>query len=137
MNLEMLFLDKVVHFEIPVDNLERATKFYKSAFEWQITPVPALSYTLLGTVEVDQNNMPKEPGAINGGMMDRSFGIKNPVITIGVDNIDTAIQKIQDLGGKIVQGKMEVPNMGISAYFQDTEGNILGLFQSKGWRPSK
>lgn len=126
----MKFLDKVLHFEIPVDNLERAKNFYKTAFNWLISPVPELQYTLLGTVEVDQMNMPKEAGAINGGMMQRSDKIKTPVLTIGVENIDDAIKKVESLGGKIVQGKMEVPNMGITAYFQDTEGNVLGLWQA-------
>ncbi|MCL5877767.1 MAG: VOC family protein [Candidatus Bathyarchaeota archaeon] len=123
-------MDKVLHFEIPVDNLERAKNFYKTAFNWLISPVPELQYTLLGTVEVDQMNMPKEAGAINGGMMQRSDKIKTPVLTIGVENIDDAIKKVESLGGKIVQGKMEVPNMGITAYFQDTEGNVLGLWQA-------
>jgi predicted enzyme related to lactoylglutathione lyase len=123
-------LDKVVHFEIPVDNLERAKKFYKSAFDWGMNPMPEMEYTLLGTVEVDEKTqMPKESGAINGGMTQRDDTIKNPVITISVEDIDAAMKKIEGLGGKIVQGKMEVPNMGITAYFQDTEGNIMGLFQ--------
>ena len=123
-------MDKVVHFEIPVDNLERAKKFYKTAFNWALNPMPQMEYTLLNTVEVDEKNMPKEPGAINGGMMKRGEAIKNVVITISVENMDTAIKKVQSLGGKIVQGKMEVPNMGITAYFQDTEGNVLGLWQA-------
>jgi predicted enzyme related to lactoylglutathione lyase len=127
-------LDKVVHFEIPADNIDRAIKFYKETFDWKITPVPQLNYTLLGTVEVDQNNMPKEAGAINGGMMERSFGIKGPVLTISVDNIDDSIENIQKQGGKIIQGKMEVPTVGLIAYFQDTEGNILGLIQPTEWR---
>jgi predicted enzyme related to lactoylglutathione lyase len=127
-------LDKVVHFEKPADNFERATKFYKEIFSWKITSVPEMNYTLLGTVEVDQNNMPKESGAINGGLMERSFGIKGPVITINVDNIEVSIEKIQKFGGKIILGKMEVPNIGYIAYFQDTEGNILGLIQPTQWR---
>jgi len=125
-----VFLDKVVHFEIPVDNVERAQKFYKNAFDWMVNPVPEMNYTTLGTTEVDAMYMPKEPGAINGGMMQRSDVIKGPVITISVENIDEAMKKVESLGGKIVQGKMEVPNMGISAYFQDTEGNVLGLWQA-------
>jgi len=29
------YMDKVVHFEIPVEELERAQKFYKSVFGWK------------------------------------------------------------------------------------------------------
>ncbi len=127
-------MDKVVHFEIPADNVERAKKFYQETFDWKITPVPQMNYTLLGTVEIDEKNMPKEAGAINGGLMERSFGIQGPVLTISVDNIDAAIEKIQKQGGKIVQGKMDVPTVGFIAYFVDTEGNILGLIQPTEWR---
>jgi len=120
-------LDKVVHFEIPVDNLERAKKFYKTAFNWALNPMPQMEYTLLNTVEADEKNMPKEPGAINGGMMKRGEAIKNVVITISVENMDAAIKKVQSLGGKIVQGKMEVPNMGITAYFQIPRETFWGF----------
>jgi uncharacterized protein len=133
----MFCLDQVVHFEIPADNIERASKFYKSAFNWMITPVPQMEYTLLGTVEVDQNNMPKQLGAINGGMMERTPQFKSPIITISVQDIDVSLKRIQTLGGKIIQGKMEVPNTGYTAYFQDTEGNVMGLFQPTGWRQPK
>jgi predicted enzyme related to lactoylglutathione lyase len=53
-----------------------------------------------------------------------------PILTVGVENIDEAIKNIENLGGKIVQGKMEVPNMGLTAYIEDTEGNVLGLWQT-------
>jgi uncharacterized protein len=93
-----------------------------------ISPVPQLSYTVLGATEVDEMKMPKEPGVINGGMMQRSDSIKSPVKTISVENVDEAIKWVERLCGKIVQSKMEVPNTGISAYFQDFEGNVLGLW---------
>ncbi len=82
-------MDKVTHFEIPVENLERAKKFYKSIFDWGLTPVPELEYTLLQTVEVDEKTrVPKEAGAVNGGMMQRTDVFKAPIITISVENID-------------------------------------------------
>ncbi len=122
-------MDKVGYFEIPVDNLERAKNFYKKAFDWGINPVPQMEYTTLTTSAVDENNMIKEPGAINGGMMQRRDPLKTPVLTIIVENIEEAFKKIENLGGKIIVPKMELPNMGFYAYFMDTEGNILGLFQ--------
>ncbi len=123
-------MDKVIHFEIPVDDLVRAKNFYKTVFGWGLTSVPEMEYTLIQTVEVDESTqMPKEAGAINGGMMQRADPFQNPIITVHVENIDAAMKQIESLGGKIVQGKMEVPNMGITAYFQDTEGNVLGLWQ--------
>mgnify|MGYP001070809594 CR=1 FL=1 len=42
-------MDKVVHFEIPVDSMERAQKFYGDAFGWRMNSVPGLGYTLAQT----------------------------------------------------------------------------------------
>ena len=70
-------MDKVVHFEIPADNVERANKFYKETFDWKITPVPQLNYTLLGTVEVDQKTCPRYPEAL-WRLMESSFGVNVP-----------------------------------------------------------
>ncbi len=123
-------MGKVVHFEIPADDPERAGNFYQKAFGWQINPMPEMNYTMVGTTPSDQNGMPKEPGAINGGMPKRGEPVKNTVITIAVDNIDAALKTIASLGGKEVGKKNAVGDMGWSAYFKDTEGNIVGLWQN-------
>ncbi len=124
-------MDKVVHFEIPADSTGRAKKFYQAAFGWQIESMPEFDYHILRTVEVDKKKMPKEKGAINGGMMARQSPIKNPVITIGVANMDKAVEKVKKAGGKIIREKKPVGEMGFAAYFEDTEGNVLGLWQER------
>jgi len=123
-------VDKVVHFEIPVDDTSRASDFYGSLFGWQIVGVPDLNYTLVSTVEADEKGTPTEPGAINGGMMERSEKIKTPVITISVDDIDEKLSQIKQKASEVVVDKMGVGNMGFAAYFKDSEGNTLGLWQT-------
>ena len=120
---------KVVHFEIPADDIDRARKFYKDTFGWRIEPMPEMNYTILGTVEAGKNGMPKEPGAINGGMMKRQKPFNAPVITIAVEEIDTALETVEKLGGKVVHKKEPVGDMGFTAYFRDPEGNLMGLWQ--------
>jgi predicted enzyme related to lactoylglutathione lyase len=122
-------MDKVVHFEIPADDLERAKKFYKSIFGWKMDTMEGMEYILIGTMPVDENGMPKEPGAINGGMMKRQRPLTSPIITINVQNIDDALKNVKKMGGEVVRGKMPVADMGFAAYFKDTEGNIIGLWQ--------
>jgi predicted enzyme related to lactoylglutathione lyase len=92
--------------------------------------MPQMNYVLVGTVELDQNGRPKEPGAINGGMMQRQDPLKSPVITISVRSIDESAVTIEKNGGKVIIPKMSVGDMGFSAYFQDTEGNVIGLWQN-------
>jgi predicted enzyme related to lactoylglutathione lyase len=120
----------VVHFEIPADDVERAQSFYRDVFGWQINPMPEMSYTMVTTTESGEDGRPREPGAINGGMMRREGEISAPVITIAVDDIDATLKQISSSGGGTVQAKMPVGDMGFAAYFTDPEGNIIGLWQN-------
>ena len=122
-------MDKVVHFEIPVDDLERAQKFYKNVFGWKMDSLPGMEYIMIGTTPVDEKGMPKEIGAINGGMMKRQQPITSPLITIGVEDIEDAMKNVKKMGGEMVRGKMQVGEFGYAAYFKDPEGNIIGLWQ--------
>ncbi len=82
-------VDKIVHFEIPADNMERAQTLYSKAFGWQANSMPDMEYTMLCTVPSDKNGMPTEPGAINGGK--RQDPVKSPVIAIGVADVDSSL----------------------------------------------
>lgn len=124
-------MDKVIHFEIPFDNSQRAQKFYKEIFGWQINILPEMDYYMVNTVETDPNTMiPKEPGAINGGMLQRDPSGPNPVIVIGVNPIDDYLTKIEKAGGKVVMPKIAIGKFGFYARVSDTEGNIIGLWQT-------
>lgn len=123
-------MDKVIHFEIPADDVKRAEGFYRDVFGWMANSVPEMQYTVLYTGPTDKQNMPEENGFINGGMMRRG-DIKNPVITIGVESIKETVEKIEKNGGRIIKKKMDVGDMGYAAYFQDPEGNIMGLWENR------
>lgn len=127
-------MDKVVHFEIPVDDSGRAKEFYSSIFDWQLEDADMGGgniYTTVTTTPIDeQSRLPTEPGAINGGLMRRTAETAAPVITIGVDAIDEALKKVEAGGGSVVQPRTEIPNMGAFAYFKDTEDNVLGLWEN-------
>ena len=123
-------MNKVVHFEIPTDDTARAKKFYEETFAWQIQDVPDMSYSIVRTTEIDEKWMPKEPGAINGGMLKRGSVVTSPTFAIDVKNIDEAIEKVKRAGGTIVRKKEAIGSMGFVAYFKDTEGNVLSLWQN-------
>jgi uncharacterized protein len=128
-------MDKVVHFEIPVDDQTRAKEFYGSVFDWEMNDADmggGVVYTTAMTVATDESMQPKEPGAINGGIMRRSPDTPTPVITIQVDSIDEALKKIEAGGGTTVQPRTEIPNMGAFGYFKDSEGNTMGLWETFG-----
>lgn len=125
-------MKKVVHFEIPADDLERAKKFY-SIFDWQLQDWPMADgsiYVGARTVETDDNTyQPKEPGAINGGIVKRDQYSKTPTVTINVPSIDEYLEKAKQAGGGVIKPKELIDGMGYYAYLSDTEGNLLGLWE--------
>jgi uncharacterized protein len=124
--------DKVVHFEIPADDVTRAREFYGGVFGWQLQEMQEMDYTLVETVPVDQKTqLPLEPGAINGGLMKRTAETPAPVLTVDVESIDISLKEIEAAGGSTVQPRTEIPGMGAFAYFKDSEGNVVGLWETQ------
>jgi uncharacterized protein len=121
---------RVVHFEIPFDDGDRARAFYREAFGWQLQEWAEGSYTLVTTGPSGETG-PEEAGFINGGMMRREGPGDGPIIVIDVDDIDAALAKIEELGGQTLLGRQEVGEMGWAAYFKDVEGNSMGLWQTR------
>lgn len=126
---------KVVHFEVPVDDLDRAKAFYGTVFGWDISTFPMAGgddYTGATTTPVDESQMPIEPGSINGALVARATDRPSTVITLGVEAIDAALAQVEAAGGSTLIPRAEIPGMGAYAYFTDSEGNVVGLWESAG-----
>jgi predicted enzyme related to lactoylglutathione lyase len=123
---------KVVHFEIPADDVERAKSFYGSVFDWDLNTMQMDEgeYTIATTTPVDESMMPTEPGAVNGGLMQRSDETPSPVITIDVDDIEQSLKDVEAAGGTTVTPRTPIPGMGAFGYFKDPEGNVMGLWET-------
>ena len=130
-------MNPVVHFEMPYEDRDRMASFYQKAFNWQTTMTgPEMgNYVVAHTTETDANNMVQRPGAINGGFFKKSAENPFPSIVISVENIEEAMKKVTDSGGKITMlenGKpLDIPGIGLYAGFTDTEGNRVSLIQPK------
>lgn len=124
-------MDRVVHFEIPADNLERAKKFYSENFGWEVNQLgPEMgNYVLVQTGPTDAQGMPQDKAFINGGLMPRDPSASSPVLVIGVEDADAAVEKIKKSGGKLVGEILDIPNVGRYARVQDTEGNVIGVIK--------
>ena len=121
---------RVVHFEIPFDDGDRARGFYKELFGWQVMEMPEMGYTIVSTGPGGDEG-PTEPGYIGGGMLPRGqAATSGPVLVIDVDSIDETLERIGGMGGSTVVGKTPVGEMGSAAYFTDPEGNVVGLWEN-------
>ena len=116
-------MSRVVHFEIPANDPERAANFYRKAFGWKIEKWPGpMDYWLVIT------GAEGTPG-INGGLLRKQAPTTATTNTIGVESIDDAIETVKKAGGKLIKPKTAVPTVGYLAYLEDTEGNLFGVWQ--------
>lgn len=135
-------MNRVVHFEIHADDVERAKKFYSGVFGWEMQQMGTEygGYTVVvtgpGPDDIAKGTVTMENVGINGGMMLRKGPRPAPdapvngyTCIIGVPDIDATIKKIEAAGGTLALAKMDVPNVGLLAYYHDTEGNIFGVIQ--------
>lgn len=122
-----------MHFEIQVDNVERAIKFYTEVFGWKIEKWGSdqMEYWFVMTGEKGTT----EPG-IDGGLLKRPAPAPKPeqgtnayVCTMVVDNFDDIAQKITNAGGIVALPKYALKGMAWQGYFIDTEGNTFGIHQ--------
>jgi len=119
----------IIHFEIPATDVEKLKKFYTGLFGWNIEKYPGpMEYWMIQTVPLDEKGMLQRPG-VNGGMVSKDSPEQKPVNYISVESIDTSIEKVKKLGGKIISPKQEVPNVGWIATALDPEGNHIALLQ--------
>jgi predicted enzyme related to lactoylglutathione lyase len=116
-------MPRVVHFELPADDPERAVAFYTGVFGWKIDKYEGpVDYWLITTGEGE------EPGI--DGAIARRKDLPNVTNTVSVPSVDEFSQKIQDAGGQIVLPKMPIPGIGYMAYCKDPEGTVFGIMES-------
>ncbi len=122
--------NKLTHFAIHIDDIERAKNFYDGVFDWGFN-----SYGQDDFLQIKSDK--SENGELIGAMQSRKYSpVPEKIIglecSIGVENIDDIIEKVKNNGGQVLMPKTLIPNVGWVAKFLDTEGNLIcGIQYSK------
>lgn len=113
-----------VHVELNTTDVAKATAFYRQMFDWQLKdmPMPDGSYTLIEVGEGTGGGLMKHP-------VPDAPSLWLPYIL--VDDINRATAKAAELGGRVLKGVTEVPNMGSFSIVEDPTGAAFGLWQTK------
>ena len=111
-------------FEIPVDDLDRARKFYESVFDVE------LNLLEMGPMKMFQ--FPMVDGIYGtGGTLVKAAGSRpsqeGTLVYFSVGDIDGTLKKIIAGGGEIILPKMSIGEYGVVARFEDSEGNRVAL----------
>ncbi|MDX1657815.1 MAG: VOC family protein [Nitriliruptorales bacterium] len=116
-------MSKVVHYEIPVDDPERAQRFYSKVFGWEFE-----NWGGEGGYWLTPGGVEEEPG-VGGALISRSDLHRAPVVIVGVESVEAALQEAESAGAEVVHPKTSIPGVGYSGYLRDPEGNVVGVFE--------
>jgi uncharacterized protein len=118
----------LVHFEIPVNDPAKLSRFYEELFSWKFTKMPDpsgnMDYWLISHKDAGENET-------MGGLYKRTMGEMGFVNYFGVVDLEQSLAKATSLGATVVKGKQEIPNIGWFAIVQDPDNNTFALFQGK------
>jgi predicted enzyme related to lactoylglutathione lyase len=111
----------VVHVEIPAANVQAAGKFYQELLSWKISHDSTLNYSMWEAGDGSGGGFPQVSQDAPAGHV---------LVYIHSDDIEADLKKVEELGGKVIHPKAEIPNVGWFGLFQDPTGNVLGLYTS-------
>ncbi len=125
-------MSRVVHFEIQVDDIERAKAFYAAAFGWSFEDYSQFTGSPYWGIVTG----PEDELGINGGLLQRpaatppaQHGTNAFVCTVGVGDYDETERRILAAGGQVALPKAALVGMAWQGYYLDTEGNTFGVHQ--------
>ena len=112
---------KMVHFELPATDGDRARRFWSGVFGWEFAEsgIPGMDYSMVRTGEEQGGAVYTSPDTAGTGT----------IVYFDTDDIDASIEKVRQGGGSS-DDKMPIPHVGWFTHCKDTEGNSFSLFQS-------
>jgi predicted enzyme related to lactoylglutathione lyase len=110
----------IVHLEFSAKDPNAAGKFYGELFGWKIDFMEEMDYV---TYQITEE--------LGGGFLDISnenYNVGDIIPYVSTPDIEGTLAKAEELGGKILQPKTEIPGIGWFAFFADPTGNRVGIY---------
>ncbi len=118
----------VVWFEIYIDDLKRAQKFYETVFEIKLEKIPLPKTEHSMEMLAFPNDMNSD--GTTGTLM-KIDGVKaggnNVLLYFRSDDCSVEEKRIEKAGGKVFRSKISVGKFGYVTLAYDTEGNMFGI----------
>lgn len=116
-------------FEIYVDDLQRATKFYETVFQITMQPLTNPTEDELEMVAFVINQNPETPGATGALIKMEGFKAGGNSTLVYFTSVDCVSEetRVATAGGKVFKPKFSIGAYGFISLCFDTEGNMFGL----------
>ncbi|OOG77144.1 VOC family protein [Algoriphagus sp. A40] len=120
--------NRLTHFAIHIDGIERAKSFYDGVFDWGFNSYGESDFLQIKTDKT-------ENGELIGALQSRNYSpVPENLIglecTIGVENVDDIVESVNNNGGQLLIPKTAIPFVGWIVKFLDTEGNLICAIQN-------
>ena len=121
----------IMHFEILGEDLDKLRRFYSGLFGWKFerAPIPE-EYWLIQTAPVEDWDTPDRTN-LNGGLAKAESPTRGIINYVSVESLDESSVRIEELGGRILGPKREVPDMGWYVLAEDPEGNRFAIWENR------
>lgn len=114
---------RVIHFDLSADDPERAVKFYRTVFSWEVNKWEGPEdYWMI------QTGSKEDPG-ITGGIAKRITSDDTTVVIFDVVSVEDAMKQVVEASGTVREEKRSIPGVGYLAMCRDTEGNTFGIME--------
>jgi predicted enzyme related to lactoylglutathione lyase len=120
-------INPVVHFEIPVTDMDRAIRFYEAVFKVELERRETDGYDMAFFPRAD--GRPGASGALaKGDVYKPTKG--GAILYFDVPSIDAVIARAEAQGGSVLYPKKDIGAAGFVAEIADSEGNRIALSQA-------
>ena len=117
----------VVHFEIVGKDGDKLNAYYAELFDWEIDSNNPMKY---GMVTRESNKTQSGDLGIGGGVGQGPDGYEGHVtFYVAVPDVEAALQKAEELGGRRVMGPEKIMDMVTLGQFKDPEGHVVGVVE--------
>jgi predicted enzyme related to lactoylglutathione lyase len=109
-----------IHVELATDDVGAAKEFYKALFDWKLSDMPQMGYTMLDVGKgvgggMTKKQMPQQPTAWL------------PYVTVA--DVKKSLAKVLGAGGTVVVDYTPIGDMGAIGVFVDPAGAALGVWE--------
>jgi len=121
-------MSRVIQFAIGASDPVQEAEFYQSVLGWRITHKEAvLPWGKMPVWEIATGGEDR-PG-INGFMLQRPESGAITANVIEVSSLDETVRRVEQHGGKVLEGRQAIPGVGWLAACQDPQGMLFDVLE--------
>jgi predicted enzyme related to lactoylglutathione lyase len=115
----------IVWVEIPARDLERAKTFYSAIFDVEVQGLD-LGELRFGFLPMTEG-LPNSAASLVQHPTMYTPSQQGTLVYFAVNDIEAVLTRVEQNGGRVFQHRKEVGEFGFVGFFEDSEGNRIGL----------